>query len=153
MAPSIQEPSDVDQGIVLYDGECGACQSLANWASRRNAQGRLQIHPYQRIDLGKLSPDLNQSMASEGLVFLDARGEKLHGARATIETLRRLPGFWGMVGRVLSFPPLRALAVPFYRLFARHRGAISSALGLEPGENSPRVSIDASHQKGTKASS
>ncbi|MGD2253613.1 MAG: DUF393 domain-containing protein [Anaerolineales bacterium] len=152
MGPSIQEPSDVDQGIVIYDGECGACQSLAHWASRRNTQGRLQFHPYQRIDLGKLSPGLNQTMASEGLVFLDSRGERFHGSRATIETLRRLPGFWGMVGRVLSFPPLRVLAVPFYQLFARHRGAISSAIGLKPGENSARESIDASHRKRTKAS-
>jgi predicted DCC family thiol-disulfide oxidoreductase YuxK len=125
---------------------------LAHWASRRNAQGRLQFHPYQKIDLGKLSPDLNQTMASEGLVFLDSQGERFHGARATIETLRRLPGFWGVVGRVLTFPLLRVLAVPFYQLFARHRGAISSVLGLEPGENSAPESLDASHQEQTKAS-
>ena len=104
MTPSIQEPSDADQGIVIYDGECGAHQSLAHCASSRSAQGRLKFRAYQKTDPGELSPDLNQMMASKGLVFPDSQGERFHGARATIEMLGRLRGFWGVVGRVPSVP-------------------------------------------------
>lgn len=90
-----------------------------------------QREPLQTADLQALSPVLTRQKGEEALTFVRAGGTRYSGARAVFETLRRLPGAWGVAGAILATPPLSWLAEPFYRLFARYRGRVSRALGLE----------------------
>lgn len=118
-------------GFVIYDGACGVCQALREWAERQDRHRRLVFIPYQAPDLTQRVPGLTREAASEALHFVRADGERFRGARAAFEVMKRWPGVWGWLGRVLALPPLSWLAEPFYRLFARHRAHISRWLGLQ----------------------
>lgn len=118
-------------GIVIYDGACGVCQALREWAERRDQHRRLTFIPYQAPDLERLVPGLTREVASQALYFVREDGWRFRGARAAFEVMKRWPGAWGWLGRLLALPPFHWLAEPFYRLFARHRGRVSRWLGLE----------------------
>ncbi|MGD2039770.1 MAG: DUF393 domain-containing protein [Anaerolineae bacterium] len=120
-----------DPALVLFDGACGVCSAAVEWAQSRDTGDELDFVPFQTADLDRVAPGLTLEQASQSLHFVRQDGQRFKGARATFETLRRLPGFWGFAGAILSFAPLSLLAEPFYRSFARHRGAISHRLGLD----------------------
>jgi predicted DCC family thiol-disulfide oxidoreductase YuxK len=120
-----------DRNLVLFDGACGVCSAAKDWAHSRDTRGELGFVAYQVADLDRVAPGLTLDGASQALHFVRRDGRRFRGARATFETLKRLPGGWGMAGTILSLPPLSLLAEPFYWLFARHRGAVSQRLGLD----------------------
>ncbi len=123
--------SDVGkQDVVIFDGTCGVCSALKRAVQRRDEAGTLTFVAYQRGNLDEISPGLTPEMASRSVYFVSRDGRRFHGARAVFETMRRLPGGWGVVGTILAFPPLSLLAEPIYRLVARNRGLISRRLGL-----------------------
>jgi predicted DCC family thiol-disulfide oxidoreductase YuxK len=117
--------------LVIYDGDCGVCQASKDWAAGLDATGRLGFSAFQTADLAKVAPGLSPEMASQALHFIRSDGRRFQGARAVFETMQRLPGVWGVLGAILSFPVLSFLAEPFYRLFARYRGHVSRYLGLD----------------------
>jgi predicted DCC family thiol-disulfide oxidoreductase YuxK len=80
--------------------------------------------------MGRLADDGPVALADSDHSPRD-RPRRFQGARAAFETMRRLPGLWGMIGGIGSFPPLSWLAEPVYRLIAHHRGQISRRLGLD----------------------
>ena len=90
----------------------------------------MEFVPFQTANLERIAPGLTMEMASQTLHFVRSDGRRFRGARATFETLRRLPGVWGILGVTGSFLPLSLLAEPFYRIFASHRGTISQLMGL-----------------------
>lgn len=116
---------------VLFDGDCGVCQALKQFAESHDTTGHLTFTPFQTADLENLSPGLTREMAGQALYFIRADGQRFRGARAVFETMKHLSGLWGPVGAALSLPLLSWLAEPFYRLFARHRTRISQLLGLD----------------------
>jgi predicted DCC family thiol-disulfide oxidoreductase YuxK len=116
---------------VIFDGDCGVCTALKNWAEGFDADGRLEFVAFQTADLDSISLGLTAEMTSQALYFVQQDGKRFGGARALFETMRRLPGVWGIMGSIWAFPPLSLLAEPFYRLFARYRGYVSRRLGLE----------------------
>ncbi|MGQ9850384.1 MAG: thiol-disulfide oxidoreductase DCC family protein [Aggregatilineaceae bacterium] len=116
--------------LVVFDGDCGLCQTARQWAEERDRQGRLRFVPYQDADLARLAPDLTAEQAAQALYLLAPDGRRYRGARAVFMTLRSLPGWWSLLGTVWALPPLSLLAEPFYRLVARHRAAVSRWLGL-----------------------
>lgn len=118
------------RGIVLFDGECGICNASREWAEARDRAGRLKFIPFQVADLDALSPGLTPEKASRSAYFIWPDGRRVGGARAIFETLKRLPGLWGVVGMVWALPPLWIVAEPFYRLISRNRARISAWLGL-----------------------
>jgi predicted DCC family thiol-disulfide oxidoreductase YuxK len=119
------------RATVLFDGDCGVCQGLKQFAESHDTTGRLTFAPFQTADLDNLSPGLSRKMAGQALYFIRADGQRFRGAKAVFETMKRLPGLWSLVGAVLSLPLLSWLAEPFYRLFARRRARISQALSLD----------------------
>lgn len=116
--------------IVIFDGDCGICQALRRRAERLDTGRRLTFAAYQRADLDALAPGLTRTQASKSLYAVREDGRRLRGARAFFAAMRRLPGVWGVVGRIGSLPPLVWIAEPVYRLVARYRGTISRWLGL-----------------------
>ena len=119
------------RGIVIYDGACGVCQALREWAERKDRHRRLTFIPYQAPELERLVPGLPPEVARQALHFVREDGRRFRGAHAAFEVMKRWPGGWGRLGHVLALPPLRWLAEPVYRLFARHRTRVSRWLGLE----------------------
>lgn len=124
---------------VLFDGDCGVCTALKNWAGRLDAAGRLHFVAYQAADLDAVAPGLTPEMAGQALHFVRRDGVRFRGARAVFETMRRLPEAWGVLGTIGSFPLCSLLAEPVYRLIARHRGRISGWLGLDRCALPPRT--------------
>lgn len=116
--------------VVVYDGACGFCTWAAEWVRQRDRHDRLRFTPYQATDLETLSPGLTPEIAAHSVYLVTRDGRRYHGARAVFETLRRLPGVWGVIGAVGAFPLFSLLAQPFYRLFANNRTYISTRLGL-----------------------
>lgn len=125
---------------VIFDGDCGVCMALKDWAVGRDSAGNLEFVAYQTGNLEGISPGLTPELASHALCFVGRDGRLFRGARAVFETMRRLPGIWGAVGTVLSFPPLSFVAEPFYYLFARNRGRFSHWLGLDRCDSQGLVS-------------
>jgi predicted DCC family thiol-disulfide oxidoreductase YuxK len=121
----------MSQDSVIFDGNCGVCMALKDWAVGRDSAGNLEFVAYQTGNLADISPGLTPELASQALYFVGRDGQRFHGARAVFETMRRLPGLWGVLGTVLSFPPLSFMAEPFYYFFARNRGRFSHWLGLD----------------------
>jgi predicted DCC family thiol-disulfide oxidoreductase YuxK len=116
---------------VIFDGACGVCTALKDWAKGRDIAGDLEFIAYQTGNLESISPGLTPELASQALFFVGRDGRRFRGARAVFETMQRLPGPWGALGTVFSFPPLSFMAEPFYYLFARNRGRFSRWLGLD----------------------
>lgn len=120
----------LDSLLVIYDGDCGICNALRQWAEQRDPADRLQFVPYQTADLDSLAPGLDRARASRAVYAVRADGKRLRGARAIFETLQYIPGTWRVVGRVGVLPPLSWLAEPVYRIIAHHRMRVSRWLGL-----------------------
>jgi predicted DCC family thiol-disulfide oxidoreductase YuxK len=117
-------------GIVIFDGECGICNAVREWAEARDHAGRLRFVAYQTADLDSLSPGLTRRMASRSVYFIYSDGRRVGRARAVFEMLRRLSGVWRSVGMVMVQLPFWPLAEPFYNLVARNRARLSARLGL-----------------------
>lgn len=116
--------------IVVFDGDCGVCQALAQALADRDHHHRLRFTAYQRADLDALSPGLTREMAARSVYAVAPDGSRWHGARAVAEMARQLPGVWGVIGRIGALPPVSLLAEPFYQLVARNRMRISRWFGL-----------------------
>jgi predicted DCC family thiol-disulfide oxidoreductase YuxK len=123
-----------ERATVVFDGRCSVCSALKDHGERLDTKERLRWMPFQTADLGALSEGLTQEMASRSVYLVDADGKRYRGARAVFEAMKRLPGAWGVVGRVGAFPPFSLLAEPVYRLVARNRDRISRRFGLERTE-------------------
>lgn len=115
---------------VVFDGDCGVCQALAQALADRDRHHRLRFTAYQRADLDTLSPGLTRDLAARSVYAVAPDGSRWHGARAIAEMARQLPGVWGVIGRIGALPLVSALAEPFYRLVARNRMRISRWFGL-----------------------
>ena len=118
------------RAIVVYDGSCGVCQAFADALVRRDRLERRELVPFQTADLERLSPGLTEAMATRSMDILTERGLRYGGARAVFESLRRLPGPLGVLGRVMALAPLSLAAEPIYRLFAANRHRVSGLLGI-----------------------
>ncbi|HMM27056.1 MAG TPA: DUF393 domain-containing protein [Aggregatilineaceae bacterium] len=133
-------PSAPASLTVIFDGDCGVCQRLAQFAADRDPARRLRFTAYQRADLAALSPGLTREMTARSVYVVEPDGTRWRGARAVFEIMRRMPGLWAWIGRAGALPPVSLLAEPFYRLAARHRTRISRWLGLT------QCRLDTSHR-------
>jgi predicted DCC family thiol-disulfide oxidoreductase YuxK len=128
----------MDTAIVIYDGDCGICNESRAWAEARDRAERIDFLPFQTADLGAISPGLTREMAGRMAYFVCPDGSRHGGARAVFETLKRLPGVWGIIGRVGANPVISSVVEPFYRVFAANRHRVSAWLGLAVCRVPPR---------------
>lgn len=108
-----------DQGIVVYDGDCGVCEASARWIERNIADIDVMSHyEYGVEELGSVW-------------FIDAQ-KNYEGANAVAHILMlssSLP--IRLAGRALTWPVVRVVASGVYRLIAHNRRHISRLLGMK----------------------
>ena len=98
---------------VIFDGDCGVCTALKDWAKGRDSAGNLEFIAYQTGNLEGISPGLTPELASQALYFVGRDGRRFRGARAVFETMQRLRArddiLFVVVGRGTALPRLRAM--------------------------------------------
>lgn len=106
--------------VLVFDGDCGFCTSVARHFERRS-RTRITIVPWQRADLSNLG--LTPQMAAEQ-VYLVSDGSHFAGAECFAE-LMKIQGDWfhSGVSRSIRAPGLRRAFAWGYRVVAlnRHR--------------------------------
>lgn len=107
------------QPTVVYDGDCGICESSAQWIRRHVPVVRVVSHYEYGVE----------QLHSVWLMTSSGRRE---GARAVAEILRmsNVPVMRG-VGTAIDLPVVRNLAACVYWVIARNRRHISRVFGLK----------------------
>jgi len=98
-------------GMVIFDGECTVCHAFRRGTQSRSPAEIFEFIPFQSADLDSLCPGLTQEMAEKVMHVIRPDGRRLSGARAFFEVMRHMHGFWGLFGKVWTFPLLSLLAL------------------------------------------
>ena len=104
--------------VLIYDGDCGICTRLVEFARRRlrpaaelRAGGQLDVTAY----------GLTAAECAEALQFVTADG-RVHSAQDAVAQLLLASGrVWRPAGHLLRLPGVNALAGLGYRWVARNR--------------------------------
>ncbi|WP_415647453.1 thiol-disulfide oxidoreductase DCC family protein [Stackebrandtia soli] len=108
-----------DRALFLFDGDCAFCSRSADVA-RRVAGPGVTIEAWQWVDLSVNG--LTVADVDAAVWWLPAVGRRASGPDAIAALLRTSPHkVLRIVGSVLSWRPVSALAWPVYRLVARNR--------------------------------
>ena len=112
---------------LFFDGACPLCVKEVAWLARIGDPQRLQL-----VDVNTLDTEANLPSRADLLATLHARdraGTWYRGVDATVVAWQAA----GVGGRVawLRWPLIYPLAKVVYRLFARHRHAISRLFGAK----------------------
>jgi len=114
-----QAHTDIGEGLLIYDGDCGFCTRTAAWLRRRLPQG-YRIQPSQRLasfeELG-----LDKMKVHEAAYWIDPDGRKHRGHRAIIRAVESSGGMLGPLSQAAKVWPLDPLASWMYGVVARNR--------------------------------
>jgi predicted DCC family thiol-disulfide oxidoreductase YuxK len=113
--------------VVLYDGDCGVCQRVADGLSMRHGEGVAVWRPWQGEP--SLPAGLTQERLEREIVMVEPGGALVGGHRVFAHLLRRTRG-WRALGLLIALPGPSLLAGLVYRLFAARRRWLSLRLGL-----------------------
>ena len=105
-----------DLPVFLYDGDCAFCSSCARFAQRWVASDAT-IAAWQFSPLDQLGVTIDE--VDVAVVWVTSPTQHCAGPEAIATLLsssRRVP--WRVAGRLLSLPPVRAMAWPVYRWVA-----------------------------------
>jgi len=114
--------------VVIYDGECPICQGGVRWVERRALPGQFEFLPCQSPERRARFSWMAEATCLEALQLVLPDSRVLSGEAAIREILRRLRA-WRWLARLFGLPGVRFFAPSLYRLVARHRYAISGAVG------------------------
>ena len=119
-----QSPSEIS---VIYDGNCGICKNLVDWASKR-IRYEIKFIPSQ-----SLKPEtygLTQKDFDDYVWLI--RSEKKHakGGTAASEVLRLMNPGWRLIGSILLMPPFSFFASFVYNLISKNRHRFSNACSM-----------------------
>lgn len=107
-----------ENGVLLYDADCGFCTMTSTWAQRR-LRLAAAIMALQSVDAEALGVD--PARATEQVPFVTAEGDVLYGHEAIAATLRTgNPALRAIGGLMVSAPASPAFAA-VYAWVARHR--------------------------------
>ena len=104
--------------VLIFDGDCSACTSCANWALR-HVKGVVEIAPWQRIDLATYG--LVPEDAKAAAWWIDHAGRRYRGHEAVGRTLRDCGGWWQLAGWLFFIPPVSWGMALVYIVVARNR--------------------------------
>ena len=92
-------PNEDIRPLLIYDGDCSICRRFASWLTARDVNHRLQLRPYQSLDL---SPS-QVVLARRSVQWVNGKGPWLQRGRAVLEALA-LAGYPWV--RWLRWPPV-----------------------------------------------
>ncbi|HEY0614803.1 MAG TPA: DCC1-like thiol-disulfide oxidoreductase family protein [Candidatus Elarobacter sp.] len=98
--------------MLIFDGDCGFCTSVANWAAAR-WRGEERAVAWQRM-----APE---ELAAVGLTRDDVAAAAWWIDASMAEALAAGSGWSAFAGRLLRVPPARWLGAAAYPLIARWR--------------------------------
>lgn len=109
----------LESSILIYDGECGFCNTSLLWAYR-NLSNMPAAEPYQSAPLSKLNLSLEEV---ENAVYLIDTGVKKSGHEAIAQLFlwqeeKTLPR---LLGRILAYKRLHSVWAFGYRWVAKNR--------------------------------
>lgn len=136
--PDRDAPAEGARPLLVFDGDCAVCTSVARWAER-HLGGRADVAPWQRLDLAPLG--LTEADVATAMYWVDGTGRTWRGHLGTGRMLQAFGGAWRPLGWLARTPPTSWLAGPLYRLVAanRHRlpGSTPACRLDDPGTHSP----------------
>ena len=112
------DAENVPIALLIFDGDCGFCTSAANLVVRR-AQGKIEAHPWQFLNLPE--HNLTQEQASAKVQLIGA-GKIYAGHEAFVQFIQ-IAGPKGLraISRIALVRPFSYLAAAGYWLVARYR--------------------------------
>jgi predicted DCC family thiol-disulfide oxidoreductase YuxK len=124
-----------DVPILIFDGDCGICTSLAEFA-RAWVRPEAAIAPWQRLDLPALG--LTEEQCRVALQWVDA-GRSIHSAQDAVARLL-LAGrpWWRPLGALLLIPGVHWFAGVAYRWVATHRYRLPGGTPACAVDSAPR---------------
>jgi predicted DCC family thiol-disulfide oxidoreductase YuxK len=118
------------KNIVIFDGECGICQKLKQYAEKKDVHRHLKFIPYQDNNLSMWAPEVTRQMASENLFLIKSDEETYIGSKAIFTIMKMLPGIPKLLGYLFSLPFLLLPSQWIYKKVAKNRGRISEKLRM-----------------------
>ncbi len=109
--------------VLLFDGDCGLCSSLARFATARlrpaGDDAAYAVLPYQDYDLASVG--LTEAQCTQALQWVDERGHR-HSAQDAVARLLLASRWWARpAGALLLAPGVHAVAGAAYRWVSRNR--------------------------------
>jgi predicted DCC family thiol-disulfide oxidoreductase YuxK len=106
---------------IFYDGHCGLCHGAVRFVIARDPQGRLfRYAPLEGATFAALVPAERRAGLPDSVVVLTDDGRLLVRSDAFIHILRRLGGFWRVIGAIIAVIP-RVIRDGVYNFIARVR--------------------------------
>lgn len=114
---------DMEQGLLIFDGDCGFCTTSARFASRWvDRRQRYAIKPWQEVDLTPFG--LTEQDCVDAAQFVRRDGSVHAGHLAIAEGLMHGAPGWRPLGRLITLPGISHLAARVYAWVADHRYAL-----------------------------
>jgi GNAT superfamily N-acetyltransferase/predicted DCC family thiol-disulfide oxidoreductase YuxK len=118
-------------GVLLYDGDCGFCETSAHWLER-HARSPARVEAWQDADLVRLG--LSAAECAEAVLWVED-GHRAAGPEAVAAYLRSASTPWQTAGRLLQAPVSKHVAWPVYRWVAQHRDGLPGGTTNEPSRD------------------
>lgn len=107
--------------ILIFDGDCRFCTSVAAWSARRFRHGE-KAEAWQLLDVGVLRyHDLSKSDVEGAAWWVDDSGLRERGHRAVGRALYADGGFWKILSWFVLTPPTSSIAAGIYKVVVRWR--------------------------------
>jgi predicted DCC family thiol-disulfide oxidoreductase YuxK len=116
--PTVDVP--VNAGVLVFDGDCGFCTTVAHWAERSFQHGE-RAQAWQFLGAAALADlGLTEDDVRSAAWWVDARGPA-RGHRSIGRALQAGGGWRRVAGFVVLTPPASWVAAGVYRLVVRFR--------------------------------
>jgi predicted DCC family thiol-disulfide oxidoreductase YuxK len=120
-----------DKGLLLFDGDCGVCSKLAEWAARRDGGRHFRVEPYFEFSEEQLAHyGLTWADCTRAVQLITSQGKVIEGAFAVNRFLWTLAPFKPLVATLYLLFPLLGVEMLGYAIVAKNRHRISAALGM-----------------------
>ena len=114
--------------ILIYDGDCGFCESACDWIRARSDAQAFEYLPCQSDERRDRFPAIAEEECMDAMQLISEDGTVFSGDRALPHILLRVRR-WRWAARIFSIPGVSLFAPIAYRLIARNRMAISAMTG------------------------
>jgi len=113
--------------VLIYDGDCGVCTEVANWARGHLRPGVTVIASQQIPDAELHRLGLCRQDVDTAAYWVDGSGRTWRGNLAAARLLQAVGGAWGLVGHAMALPPLSWVGRVVYPVAARYRHRLPGA--------------------------